>query len=337
MITLTQLEVLTQVARHGKLLLLVRSGSMLYGTNTPSSDLDYKGVFLPTKESLLLQKTVDFVKLDTNKSNNRNNSDDIDCHIDSLHKWLHLLEKGETNALDTLFAIWTDNVEFIDLAFKSYIKQNYLSLITSNPQAFVGYCISQTKKYNVRGTRYNELLAFTSYLEGLKVDRGSRISEVMPSITEHLTNQCNKYINLVQAPGPRGAKIEEWTYLEVLGRKFADNVSINYLHTKCTDMLSSYGSRVISNTDAIDWKAMSHAVRVILEVEELLSTNFIVFPLKDAEYIKQVKAGSVNIEEVQQLLTQKIEQVDQLLLTTTLNKSVDREVVNKLILSQYKE
>ncbi len=113
-------------------------------------------MYLPSKESLILQKTVDFLKLDTNNTNKANTSDDIDCHIDSLHKWLHLLEKGETNALDTLFAVWTDNILFIDEAFKIFLQSNYLSLITSNPHAFVGYCISQTKKYNItRQTIYN--------------------------------------------------------------------------------------------------------------------------------------------------------------------------------------
>ena len=63
-----QLDLFLEVAKHGKLLLLTKSGSQLYGTNTPNSDTDYKGVYLPSKESLILQKTVDFLKLDTNNT-----------------------------------------------------------------------------------------------------------------------------------------------------------------------------------------------------------------------------------------------------------------------------
>jgi hypothetical protein len=328
-------QVNTEVRKHGMLLLLTKSGSMLYGTNTPSSDTDYKGVYLPYKESLLLQKTTEFIKLDTNKTGKANTSEDIDCHIDSIHKWLHLLEKGETNALDTLFSLWTDKVEYVDPRFEKVLKDNYLSFITSNPHAFVGYCISQTKKYNIRGTRYNELLEFVTYLRELPLEPETKMFTFIDHIKQHLTTNSDKYIKFVQAPGPRGAKIEEWTYLEVLGRKFADNITLEYLDQKCTEMLNSYGSRVVGNTDAIDWKAMSHAVRVILEVEELLSTSFIKFPLKDAEFIKQVKAGNVEIDKVQQLLTQKIELVDELLQTTTLNKEVDKREVSNLILSYY--
>lgn len=326
-----------KLEEHGKLILLTKSGSKLYGTDTASSDTDYKGVFVPHMDKLLLKNDVEFIKLDTNKTGVSNTIYDIDCHIDSLHKWLHLLQKGETNALDTLFAVWTDNIVYIDPAFKEFLLQNYLSLITSNPHAFVGYCISQTRKYNIRGTRYNEVEAFYRYLVELPFDNETKLSEFVRRIKQYIATNSNKFIKFVQAPGPRGSKIEQWVYLEILGRKFADNVTLGYLKDKCSDMVYSYGSRVVGNTDAIDWKAMSHAVRVILEVEELLSTSFIKFPLQDREYIKKVKAGQVAIDDVQQLLHQKIELVDSLLLSTTLNKEVCTDTVHRLILSFYKD
>ena len=39
-----------------KVIMLCRFGSHLYGTDTPESDTDYKGIFMPTKEMVLLGK-----------------------------------------------------------------------------------------------------------------------------------------------------------------------------------------------------------------------------------------------------------------------------------------
>ena len=42
---------------HGvKILYLSKFGSHLYGTDTPESDSDFKGIFLPSKEMLFLEK-----------------------------------------------------------------------------------------------------------------------------------------------------------------------------------------------------------------------------------------------------------------------------------------
>ncbi len=39
---------LTQIANDNKIL-EIKVGSHLYGTNTPTSDIDYSGIFLPNK------------------------------------------------------------------------------------------------------------------------------------------------------------------------------------------------------------------------------------------------------------------------------------------------
>ena len=41
-----------QTMRENKIILKINAGSYLYGTNTPSSDRDYLGVYLNTKEEL---------------------------------------------------------------------------------------------------------------------------------------------------------------------------------------------------------------------------------------------------------------------------------------------
>ena len=37
-----------------EIIMLCRFGSHLYGTDTPTSDTDYKGIFIPTKHMILM-------------------------------------------------------------------------------------------------------------------------------------------------------------------------------------------------------------------------------------------------------------------------------------------
>lgn len=318
-----------------RILYVAKSGSQLYGTATDASDTDYKGVYLPSKQDRLLGSDKDYIKLDTNKSNTANSASDIDFHLDSVHKFFGLISKGETNAIDTLFSMWSDSIVYADPSFIDFCKSNYLSIITSKPNAFTGYAVSQAKMYDVKGQRFNELVAFTNTLNSNKhIVPADKLGDYQPHITELIAPYS--YINYIQAPGPRGIE-ENWTYLEVLGKKFSPTVSIEYLIDKLQDMEHQFGQRARKAADNIDWKALSHAVRVSQEIVELLQTNFIKFPLRDRSYILDIKQGKVNSEVVINTLAHNISLADELIKTTTLNPETDYDLLNKYILTLYGE
>ena len=79
-------------------------GSYLYGTNSESSDKDYKGVFLPNLNDLILGKAPKHYTSTTGSSVDRNTADDVDETYYSLQYFLELAAKGDTNAIDILFA-----------------------------------------------------------------------------------------------------------------------------------------------------------------------------------------------------------------------------------------
>lgn len=317
-----------------QVLYITKSGSHLYGTATESSDEDYKGIFIPRKSDRLLGSDLDHINLDSNKSNNANTSDDIDFHLDSIHKFFHLLAKGETGAMDVLFSMWTNPTT----AFTHWCKQNYLSLITSNPHAFIGYAVGQSKRYNIRGERYNELVKFNRYLNSSTLlPKDLKIGKHFGSLVFHLGSNY-KHIKITRAPGPkRGGYQEEMDYIEVLGKKFVPTVTVGYLQDRLKQMEDQFGDRARKASDNVDWKALSHALRVVLEVKELLTDSFITFPLKDAQYLLQIKQGLLPMDEVIQHLEKEIANIDLLLETTTLSKSVDKDLVNDYLLTQYGE
>jgi hypothetical protein len=65
-----------------------------------------------------------------------------------------------------------------------------------------------------------------------------------------------------------------------------------------------------------------------LEVKELLSEEFVTFPLKEAEYVKSVKSGTVPVETVLAFLEQLLDEVDSLLTKSELPEKVDQKLVD---------
>lgn len=75
-------------------------GSHLYLLNTPNSDKDYKGIYLPEKRELLLGNYAKQISQSTGDDKSKNTKDDVDVEIFSLPYFIELACKGETVALD---------------------------------------------------------------------------------------------------------------------------------------------------------------------------------------------------------------------------------------------
>jgi hypothetical protein len=82
----------------------------------------------------------------------------------------------------------------------------------------------------------------------------------------------------------------------------------------------------------VDFKSLSHAVRVVDEVKELLSEEFVTFPLKNAQYVKEVKMGLHPVEDVVNKLENDMSVVENLLFSTKLPLQVNEELVMSLLL-----
>ncbi len=83
------------------ILMRTQFGSHVYGTNLPTSDTDFKGIYIPTKRDLYLSRAQKTINTGTKENKSaRNESTDIDEEIFSLQQYLKLLSEGQTVALD---------------------------------------------------------------------------------------------------------------------------------------------------------------------------------------------------------------------------------------------
>ena len=318
-----------------KVIYITKYGSKLYGTDNPNSDTDYKGLFIPSKESVLLKKDIEHYNFNSNNTNTKNSKDDIDLQLFSIYKWFSLLKKGETGAIDILFSLFREDTQvFNDPKYTLVLKENYRRFYNRNLHSFLGYCVGQSKVYNIRGERFNELHSFVEYFSELAKEHGAdKLESIYPLVKELFAKHKYKYIKFVSAPTSRGSgEAKEGIYIEVLGKRFLGTVTIKYFLEKITDMEEQFGNRARASAKGVDFKALSHAVRVIDEVEELIDDEFITFPLKNRLYVTSIKEGERTLEEVMDYIDQKLNVVQAKLENSSLPNRSDEVFIDELLL-----
>ncbi len=318
-----------------KVVYITKYGSKLYGTDNPNSDTDYKGIFIPSRESVLLKRDIEHYNFNSNSNNTRNSKDDIDLQLFSIYKWFSLLKKGETGAIDILFSLFrADTQVYSDREFTDMIMQNYRKFYNKNLHSFLGYCVGQSKIYNVRGERFNELHLFVEYFNALVKEQGEQKLEIMyPTIEKLFSEKRYKYIKFITAPTSRGSgEAKEGIYVEVLGKRFLGTVTVKYFSQRIIEMEEQFGNRARASAKGVDFKALSHAVRVIDEVEELIDDNFITFPLKNRVYITSIKEGHEELEDVMDYIDKKLTVVQEKLENSSLPDRSDEEFMDGVLL-----
>ena len=302
-------------------------GSHLYGTNTPDSDQDFKGVFLPSKEQILLGKIPKSIGESTKKENQlKNTSKDVDFETYSLHYFIYLACEGETVALDMLHA--PDNMIIEKSHIWNLIVAERERFYTKNLKAFVGYARRQASKYGIKGSRLNDAQRVLDFLNSsLEIDYAAGAMR-MGTIWDNLPTGEHIFKH---PPNENGMR-----YYEVCGRKIGESEMITNAHVIVRGFVKSYGerARMAADNEGIDWKAVSHACRAAYQVKQILLENTIIFPLKEAKFLKSVKCGEL---DYQTIVAPKLEdlmtEVEELSLKSNLPDKVDRKFWDRFIIN----
>lgn len=325
-----------------ELIYLTHFGSVLYGTNSDKSDCDLKGVFLPSVESLIKGTAKHHYKFSSGANNSKNEAKDIDIELWSMQKWLNMLAAGDTGALDLLFSVYAKHVKPIvnkNFLGEFYTYPSVLFDITNN-KSYIGYVNSQAKKYGIKGSRMGILKDVREYLE-------SRLIGVNPEHVkagEYFDELVNKFGHESYCFVKDTVIRDEPKILFLLGKGFCSSIKMTEMLKRIDNDFNKYGQRVkdAANNKNIDWKALSHALRCLFQVEEVLDTGFVQYPLKDAKILKAVKYGKYSWAEVETMILAHIklmeEKLENIKAMTEDMKPVDfRLNQEKLLISHYKD
>ena len=228
-----------------KIVYITMYGSKLFGTHNTNSDTDYKGIFIPSKKDVLLKKDIEHYNYNTN-TKSKNEKEDIDLQLYSIYKLFTLLKKGETGALDLLFSLFVEETQvFYDELFVEMMKKNYHRFYNRHLHSFVGYCVGQSKLYNIKGERFNELHIFVEYFANIdKSKYHLKLEEVFEEIENIFESKTFKYIKFILASISRkNHAYKEGIYVEVLGKRFSGSVTVGYFAQHILDMEAQFGNR----------------------------------------------------------------------------------------------
>lgn len=313
-----------------KIILKIRSGSHLYGTNTENSDKDYLGIYLNTKEELLgLQNSEELTEnIESKLKNGRNTKDAIDCKYYELRKFCRLAMNGNPTVLEILF-VNKENILEITKEGEELLKLKKEFISNRIYNSFMGYAISQKKKTFIKSENlrcieglynwldiYNKAIltmtfndfhqkdpaAFTFIKDYVKYFKNERNDEMF---------QCGDLIFSTN----------------ILIKKLKDSLKLRLDKASWRkDGILQYG---------LDYKFISHNIRLLLEGLELIKTQNIILPLSYKDLIIQIKTGKMNNNDIIKLMEKYEDEFHTFKDKTNLPEKANYEVINNFIIKTY--
>ena len=306
------------------IILETKFGSHLYGLDTPNSDTDIKGIFLPTIDELLLGNYPKSIKHTTGKANQKNTKDDIDSEFYSLPYFIKLCMEGNTTALDMLHSTESSTIKTSDVW--EDLKSKRRMFYTSSMQSLVGYARHQAGRYGLKGTRMAALESAILPVKSIDSDVFT-----LGAIAEHLYLDEFCFIKLEVSD-------KEQPYYSVCGKKYPLTIKVKEFVTRLETTLKQFGDRAkaAKDNEGVDFKALSHATRAAYQMKAIYEDGDFEYPLRQTYFLKQIKLGEVTFNELKPVLESLLERVEELAKISNLPKHADKEYWDQWLLSVYK-
>jgi predicted nucleotidyltransferase len=315
-----------------KTIMRIKFGSHLYGTSTPASDTDYKSIFIPDARSILLQRAPEGHSTQRPKmTGEKNVAGDIDEEAFSLQKFLKLASEGQTVAMDVLFAPEWAHIDPPREEWRE-IERNRHRLLTKKSASFIGYARAQSNKYGIRGSRVAASRAALGLLKAaMEVSSAAAKLEAFWQEVEALV-ASTEHMSILVDTTPHGQEVRLW---EVCNRKMPFTASIKSAHDIMQRLVDEYGKRALmaETNQGVDWKALSHAVRVGEQAIELLTTGHITFPLTNAKHILEIKTGQRPYQSVAEEIEDLLVRVESAAAKSSLPDHPDYRWIDDFVVS----
>jgi len=272
----------------GRTISKVIFGSRLFGTNTPESDTDFVNIFMADSRRLINHLYVPAREDGTNKAT-KNTASDVDDKCYDLRHFIKQALGGQTYVLELLHAPKSCLI-FTSFVW-DYILEHREKLQTNIVMPFIGYCRGQAAKYSAKGEKYNELLhvqdACLSYTGSFT--QGDHVNLKLKSFVD--TGVFEGLTHFSVEPR-RGAQAGEM-YLYGPDCAFPLGRSLAEVYPILVNKLNAFGDRAkaAAAADGTDLKAYYHALRVVWELEEYLTTGRITLPSPRRAELLRVRAN----------------------------------------------
>jgi len=297
-----------------KLIFETVAGSYLYGTNTPSSDLDIRGVFIPTEDYFLgLNKVEQY----------ENKKDDITYW--EIKKFLRLALDCNPNIIELLF-IPDNQIIRSTKEWESIIENRQYFLSKKARWTFSGYAFSQL----------NRIKKHRQWLLNPPKEQPKREDFKLPKnrslVPKEQLGAFNKllsmYLEEIKQFHPLKEQLDEMTetrdFLGIIQSMKEIDISVvrnimpvsdNLLEVLDKEKRFAQAQRewsqyqnwkksrnperaMLEEKYGFDTKHGGHLYRLLTEGEELMTLGRITFPRPDAEFILKIRNGEYDYEDL---------------------------------------
>lgn len=313
-----------------ELVYLAFAGSTLYGTRVEGkSDVDARGLFLPSIKALTLEEAPKSLRFSTGNKARQNASGDLDLDLWSLQYWLlKLLPAGDTGALDLLFSPSHDDCVLYRHTMLDAVFASPLRLIdTDGGRGYAEYSLGQAKKYGVKGSHLGALRAVERLLNKLKPAPDERLASYFHSLTEVCGE--DRFCAVREVKGH--------PMLALCGKLHEGTTRMGEFARRVEADMGRFGERAreAERSQGLDLKALSHALRALMQMEELLTTGKVCFPLRQSEELIAVKEGRLTRDDVESRILKRLDAVENLRETAPFRGIPDGAFARDCLLSCY--
>lgn len=286
-------------------------GSHLYGTSTPASDRDFKQIHMNSTDVILIGKEIKCFNRNSN-ANGKNTSEDIDFESKELKHFIKEALSGQTYAIDLLHT--PRELMITTSPLWEEILANKDKLITRNIAPFMGYVESQAAKYSQKGDKINELRNVIKQLEA--IPSRMKFKEVAEIINltglKHFSIKPYLHKEIKHIDSSKTVSVENYFYGPDCS--FPETRKIDEILPILKTKLTGYGDRanLAAINNGLDLKAYYHALRIVWQLEEYLTTAKITFPSARVQDLRDIRAGKYGQSYIEDWIGAEIARVKEI-------------------------
>lgn len=265
------------------IILLSQHGSHLYKTNSENSDIDIFGIYMPPIKDLFFnkRKTTEYT---TSNYKCKNKNGDIDITLKPLPLYLYDAITGQTKDIDVLYSSEQDWIKFNKSIWLN-IYHNRQYFITPGLKTFVAYAKKQAAKYGAKGSKINSITWLIHALQTVHYDGDPQIKDAIR--LSGIYDKLEKYISQEHLENITfGSKVADtksgiMRYIKVWGREYEETINKKDMIQHLQNILKTYGERAYqaAQNEGIDYKALSHAYRALVQGILLCKNGEFSYPL----------------------------------------------------------
>lgn len=276
-------------------------GSTLFGTTRPDSDLDLVAIHLPSAAGILLGCPEDALRRDSKLTPSGAEQHrlpptgigETDATSLSLGRYFALLRAGDAIALEML---WTPEAALRQTTpLWDEVRAARVRFTTRNLGRMIGYARSQSEMYGRKAERFKEIQRAEDVLTGLVGAHGAdaTLADVSPDLGILVTD--SPYLAVVPIDSGYTPGL---LHLSIAGKAIPFTAKISRALQTTQAHLRQIGSRTRAAAEGVDWKSLSHAMRITREAKELVASGTITFPRPEAEELLAIRNGQRSVEAV---------------------------------------